>query len=264
MTEIDAAGRTSFRRAQLALALLAATLLVAAGVQALAPAPAAAAIDLGEECADPTVSSIECETTGGSGGSEGGAGEIVGPAEVIEVEGAAPSPCVAQPSLCEPSEVGGRHGPHADGAGQAPHGRHGGKPTKLAQTPEKDRDAAGHPSLGECKKVMTGDADLPLDQKLTRYSEVMNLLSERIRANVLQEEFLRSERLRLEGLGSSGSAVTTGLTQAIGSVERERFALRMRSFEVSKTFIRLQRQTDDELQALWRGCKDRFPGLWGD
>ncbi len=61
-------------RAKALLALLAATAALAGGTQALAPASAAAMINDGEECGEPTV---DCEPGGGAGGSGGSTGDTV-------------------------------------------------------------------------------------------------------------------------------------------------------------------------------------------
>jgi hypothetical protein len=107
------------------LAFLAAIAALAGGTQALAPTPAAAMINDGEECGEP---SVDCEPGGGAGGT----GETVD-TETIEVHGTAPSPCVLHPSPCLPSS--GRPRPGSGGSAN-PRPRHGGRPVRVADGPQ--------------------------------------------------------------------------------------------------------------------------------
>jgi len=115
------------------LTLLLATAALA-GAQALAPGLASATVQLGEECADPTYPSADCEPTGGGGGGSQGGGTSDGSnaGEVIEVHDTPPSPCVVNPSVCLPRETGGRpRGVQADRGPYQP--RHGGRPARVAE-----------------------------------------------------------------------------------------------------------------------------------
>jgi len=116
-------------RGKLLIALLAATAMLAAGAQALAPAPAAAVINEGEEC-DPntTSSSFDCEPDGGGGGGSGGGGDNTGGGEAgtpgdpetrgqetIVIESTVSNqPACRQGSLCLPSQPGSRQRPDPD------------------------------------------------------------------------------------------------------------------------------------------------------
>jgi hypothetical protein len=251
------------RRGGIALALLATTAALAGGVQVLSPATAAAAIDQGEECADPTVNSFDCETTGGGGGAESGGGtvgggdgdvgDIVGPVEVIEVESDAPSPCATHPAGCLPSQVGGGQRPGRDG-GRNPHEpRHGGKSTRAAQAPSGKLQ----PTWDQCKKAMAGQVVHPLDQKLARYSGLIKTLDSRIHGLYVQMEYLQSERTRLERLHAPIPAAE-GFTEAIRLIEDQQFALGTRRFELSRTYSSLKRTRDGEMASLRRNCDLTF------
>jgi len=120
------------------LALLAA-LIALVGAQALAPGLASAMVQMGEECADPTYPSVECETTGGGGGGGGsqggGASDGSNAGEVIEVHDTPPSPCAVSPSSCLPRETGG--GPRGVQADRGPYQpRRGGRPVRVAKVPK--------------------------------------------------------------------------------------------------------------------------------
>jgi hypothetical protein len=136
------------RRGRAMLALLTATAALSAGAQALAPAPALAMDNQGNECQNlPTWerSVCELENGGGSGaGGSGGAGGTNGDQggqtighETIEVHDTRPSHCQLSPSSCLPS--GGRPHPSSDGAGGLPHGRHGGRPVRVAEPKENEK-----------------------------------------------------------------------------------------------------------------------------
>lgn len=143
---MSASGHNARRRGTLLLALLVATATLAGGAQALAPAPAAAMINDGEECTDPA---WECEPGGGGGvggssaGDGQGGGGIVG-VETIAIKDARPSPCQLSPSSCLPS--GGRPAGGRSGDGGGPfRPQHGGRPTRVADAGGA-RDCAGFSS----------------------------------------------------------------------------------------------------------------------
>jgi|GEM_PF-1207267 len=135
MTETSKSHPRGPRRRSLLLTLLLATAALA-GAQALVPGLASATIQMGEECADPTYPSADCEPNGGGGGSQGGGtsdGSIAG--EVIEVHDTPPSPCVVNPSSCLPRETGNRlRGVQADRGPYQPH--RGGRPARVAERPK--------------------------------------------------------------------------------------------------------------------------------
>jgi hypothetical protein len=129
MTATRAARPQPRHHGGLLIVLLVATLVLAGGAQTLAPTPAAAMIDQGEECTDPI---LECEPGGGGGvGSSGGGGspnDTVG-SETIEVRGTRPSPCQLSPSSCLPSS--GRPPLGSNGA-RNPLRPRGGRPMRVA------------------------------------------------------------------------------------------------------------------------------------
>jgi|GEM_PF-754829 len=156
-------GRLAPLRASLLLALLAATALLAGGAQALAPAPAAAAVNQGEGC-DPNYPTADCEPTngGGGGGSSsgstqaGGTGdsEIIG--EPIYVEGTLPpSPCGA---FCLPSQVGRSHTGFLDRGGKDPRApRPRGRLTRVGEVAkEKGKGKKSTSAKEECQQLWEG------------------------------------------------------------------------------------------------------------
>jgi hypothetical protein len=109
----------SLRRAHRLLALLTATAVLAGGTQALAPTPALAMDNQGNECQNlPTWERTVCELENGGGSGAGGAGGAGGTNgdpggqtighETIEVHDTRPSHCQLSPSLCRPTQVGGQ------------------------------------------------------------------------------------------------------------------------------------------------------------
>jgi hypothetical protein len=179
-------GRNPLGRGLL-LALLTTTAL--AGPQALAPAPAAAAIAQGEDCADPTVVSIECETTGGGGGSSTGTiGE-----EVIEVEGAAPSPCVVQPSLCLPSQVGGTQRLAGDGAGSPRAPRRRGRSARRGELP-----IPPHVTAADCRDLREGRVIPPLEKREKRQRAELRVLWRKLGAQIRTQQVLEEEEKSLQ------------------------------------------------------------------
>jgi len=247
MTRTEATER-KFRFRGIALALLATTAALAAGVQALAPATAAAAIDQGEECSDPTGAPIECDTTGGGGGGGGTTGGGTVGSEVIVVEGKAPL-C----TTCMPSEIGGRHQPGADGAGQRPHGRHGGRPTRVAQSPKKNDE---RPSLEECQALWVGAVSLSVDSKIQGLAAAVESLDSQARDLIVQRGVLEVEASGL----TEGNARLDGLRQTIRTVDRQIYELRDRSFMLRTTRLRLQRERVREERNLRWECTGLYGG----
>jgi len=164
---------------------------------------------------------------------------------VIVVEGKAPL-C----TTCMPSEIGGRRPSGVDGFGQKTHGRHGGRPTRVAQAP----GGKLRPTWDECKKAMAGQFVHPLDRKMARYAGLIKTLDGQIHGLFLQIEYLQSERTRLERLHAPASAAQ-GFTAAIGLIERQQFELATRRFEMSQTYSTLKRARDGDMASLKRNCE---------
>jgi len=125
------------------IAMLIALLALGGGTQALAPAPAAAMIDLGEECGGPvTVDPSFCDENGGGGGQAGTGGNSAGGGdtenwqkpEVIEVRDPV-DPCRRSPSNCLPKQTGGGRQARADGPRTPFRSRHSARPTRVAEIP---------------------------------------------------------------------------------------------------------------------------------
>jgi len=137
------------------IALLASIAALGGGAAALAPAPAAAAVNQGEEC-DPSQPALDCEPTnggGGGGGSSGstdgsGAGEDQTIGEAIYVEGTLPaSPCGI---WCLPSHIGGSRPGFLDRGGKDPRApRARGRLTRVGEAP-KGKAGASQMTKDEC------------------------------------------------------------------------------------------------------------------
>lgn len=151
------------RRGRGRLALFAASAALATGAQALAPSPAAALNDQGNECQNLAVweaSTCEMEAGGGSGvggagsGAESDAegGEMIGE-ETIEVDGTPPSLCQLNPAICLPA--GGRPQPGRSGDRGRPYaGRSPRRPTRTAQAPKQ---RSNPPTREECDSLRGGN-----------------------------------------------------------------------------------------------------------
>jgi hypothetical protein len=134
--------RPAHRCTKTALALLTATAALSGGTQALAPTPALAMNNQGNECQNlPTWERTVCELedAGGSGASGGTAGGSNGSGgaptighETIEIHDTRPSHCQLSPSSCLPSMPGGRHQIGSDGV--RPRGpRPGHRPVRVGE-----------------------------------------------------------------------------------------------------------------------------------
>jgi hypothetical protein len=123
------------------LALIAATAVLAGGTQALAPTPAMAMNNQGNECQNlPTWERTVCELEdgGGSGASGGTAGGSNGSGgaptighETIVVHDTRPSHCQVSPSLCKPTQVGGQQ--IGSAGGETLHGLKGVRPIRVGE-----------------------------------------------------------------------------------------------------------------------------------
>jgi hypothetical protein len=146
------------------LALLAASAVLAAGAQALAPTPAAALNDQGNECQNLAVwEALTCEMETGVGGAGGGAesgaedGEMIGE-ETIEVYGTRPpdlppSPCKLSFWICGPNSGRPQAGRSGDG-GRRYAARPPRRPTRAAQAPKQKSNP---PTREECDNLSRGN-----------------------------------------------------------------------------------------------------------
>jgi|GEM_PF-2808554 len=198
MTSTDAVKPALLGRGKLLLALFAASATLAGGAQGLVPTPAAAMIGEGEECADPVVVSIECERTGGGGGGgggttgSGGSGGVVG-SEVIEVEGSAPSPCVVQPSLCLPSQVGGAQRLARDGAGSPRAPRRRGRSVRRGELP-----IPPHVTAEDCQDLKDGRVLTPIEKREKRQRAELRVLWKKLNVQIRTQQVLEGEEKSLQ------------------------------------------------------------------
>jgi hypothetical protein len=184
--------RSNYRGAGASIATLAVLLALAGGAQALAPAPAAAMIDLGEECGGPVVMDPSyCDENGGGGGSagggsgtpEGGGASYEQPGETIVIR----DPFVPVPDGL-PHEIGGRRQARADGPRIPFRSRHGAKPARVAEVPLA-RD--------ECVKLTRGLPVLGSDAIANRAYEEYEQITKRM--SLINQILERLEKKR-EGL----------------------------------------------------------------
>jgi hypothetical protein len=131
----------SKRRSGASIALLILLLALGGGAQVLAPAPAAAMIDMGGECGDPVVSDPSyCDENGGGGGQAGTGDSTSGDTEnwqrpeVIEIRDPV-DPCRGSSASCLPKQTGGGRQARADGPRIPFRSRHGARPARVAEIP---------------------------------------------------------------------------------------------------------------------------------
>jgi hypothetical protein len=180
-------------RTKALLALLAAIAALAGGTQALAPVPATAMINDGEECGEPTV---DCEPGGGAGGSGGGSSDTVG-SETIVIHDTAPSPLPSpcpRAASCLPSQLGGRQ-PGSSG-GRNPRPRHGGRPVRVGEAPkEKSRKLTNE----ECARLVTGELVLPKQQRVRDLSALGGSLASTLGSYLKRQANLENRIGQLRG-----------------------------------------------------------------
>jgi hypothetical protein len=211
--------RPAHRRTKTALALLTATAALSGGTQALAPAPALAMNNQGNECQNlPTWERTVCEMedAGGSGvpggtagGSNGSGGAPTIGHETIEVHDTPrPSHCQLSPSSCLPSMPGGRHQIGSDGV--RPRGpRPGHRPVRVGEvakgkTPTKD----------DCRKLKSGRFVFPSQEKVLALSVQLAGLARQMKTTnpkwwklKKQESDLLNELKRLSGSGADAALI---------------------------------------------------------
>ncbi len=269
--------KRALRRRPLIFGLLAATAALAGGAQALAPAPAAAMIDLGNDCANLSGSALfECEMRGaGSGGGSGSGGggstggntgdQIIG--EPIYVEGTLPpSRCVS----CLPNQIGdGRLG-FVERGGKHPHRGRGGRPKKgVVEVPIPPRV-----TLAACKKIKNGRLLLPFEaRERAQRAELVHLsfkLKEVLRrreALKAEEATLRSELKTLQLLQTENATEIARDEQRLGAIWN---SLETVESETAHYFALQDAILDSpakaERQAMLDACRDlarKPPASWG-
>jgi hypothetical protein len=158
--------------ASTSVALAVGLLALAGGTRVLTPDPAAAMIQVDDQCADAPYPTIDCEPTGGGAGG-GGGGNVVPSGtptrglEVIRAESVL-SPCQKDPLNCAQRQPGNPSHLGQDDGKPGGNGRHGGRPHRVAETnqprwvekcrDEISRDSAAVQKLRNFKKANPGVA----------------------------------------------------------------------------------------------------------
>jgi hypothetical protein len=270
MTETEATGRElPHRHTKTVLAVLTATAALAVGVQALAPNPAAAMINLGNECANLSGQALfECEMRGGGGaegGSSGGGGggsagggtgdQIIG--EAIYVEGTLPpSRCVS----CLPNQAGGGRLGFLERGGKHPHRGRGGRPKRgVVEVPIPPRV-----TLADCKKIKNGRLLLPFEaRERAQRAELIHLsfkLKEVLRrreALKAEEATLRAELKTLQLLPAENAMEIARDEQRLGEIwnNLETVESKTASYFALKEAV-LDSPAKAEREAMLAACKD--------
>jgi len=267
MTSTHATKRNPARRSMLLIALLAATAMLAGGAQALAPAPAAAAINEGEECEDPTLGSIDCESEsgGGGGGSEGSGtgdgagadGDTVG-TETIVIHDPV-SPCLRQPSSCRSSEIGGRPQARRDDGRSARAPRPRGVLGRGRKVP-----IWTHVTPEDCRRLRLGVLVLPSEIKEAAQRAQLGALGKKLKGQLSaqalrkEEEAILLEELKVLRRKPSDNGVEIGRDEMrLGEIWNSLEDLKSQT----APFFALQEEILNsparaERQALVKACKD--------
>ncbi len=252
----------SKRRSGAPIALLAALLAIGGGAQALAPAPAAAMIDLGEECGGPvTVDPSYCDETGGGGGQAGTGGNGAGGGdaenwqkpEVIEVRDPV-DPCRRSPSNCLPKQIGGGRQARADGPRTPFRSRHGARPTRVAEVPL---------TYFECRTLARGWSAAGLNPGLAVLGSdvIANRVDKeaaQVRLDIVAArgtlERLRKARAELGSTLNALAAARSGLggRSKILEVEEDLVGLNSRIADQERQLNALERLFSDKLERLQR------------
>jgi hypothetical protein len=269
------ARRLAHRRTKTALALLTATAALSGGAQALAPTPAMAMNNQGNECQNlPTWERTVCELedAGGSGASSGTAGGSNGSGgaptighETIEVHDTRPSHCQLSPSSCLPSMPGGRHQIGSDGV--RPRGpRPGHRPVRVG---EVAKGKAKQWTKAECEQFKSGRLLLPSEQEIRRL-EARIVSAEYKQTNLkkmLDQRRVEAVRLaeEVQALKARHAASKDVLAAeqryraamgGIPPVEREISAAADQFALLAKEHEALQLKRNAEAQALQKHCRD--------
>jgi cell division protein FtsB len=257
----------SLRWSRLLLALLTATATLSGGTQALAPTPALAMDNQGNECQNlPTWERTVCEMENGGGSGAGGTnggpdGPIVG-TETIEIHDTAPpSRC----TFCLPPQVGGGHLGFLDRGGKNPREpRHRGRPVRVGQVER------GKPTKEECERLKDRRLQVPSEREMR---EVEDRIVSTDQNQGSQEEKLSQLRAEAEQLAQEVQALKkrhAPSKDVLAAEERHRAALRsILAMEseiraIAGQFVRLvqdhqdlQTKRDAEVRPLRKQCKDR-------
>jgi hypothetical protein len=240
-------------------------------IAALAPTPALAMNNQGNECQNlPTWERTVCEMeNGGGAGGAGGAGGTSGDPggqtighETIEIDDTVPpSRCIG----CLPSQIGGGHLGFLDRIGRNPREpRHRGRPVRVGEV------AQGKPTREECERLKDGRIQVPSVREM-REVEDQIVSTDQKQGN--QEKKLG--RLRAEaGRLAQGVQVLKKKHAPSGDVlaAEERYRSAMTSIPAMESEIRaiadqfvrlvqdhqaLQTKRDAEVRPLRKQCKDR-------
>ena len=253
------------------LALIATAATLAAGSQALAPTPATAMDNQGNECQNlPTWERTVCEMENGGGsgvpGGSAGSSNSSGGAptignETIEVEGTRPSHCQLSPSSCLPTMPGDRHQIGSDGVrprGPRPGGH---RPIRVGEV------AKGTWTERRCRKFIFGVALTPArEAERDAQGKEQGLLTWKF---ALASEESAAERaewsVRRELSRAHDLNRTVGLEVRLTALARARRWLQLRldlnEGKVRRAQAELQRahaEAEAEDEALRQMCKQRY------
>jgi hypothetical protein len=257
-------------RSRLLLALLTATATLAGGAQALAPTPALAMDNQGNECQNlPTWERTVCELENGGGSGAGGAGGAMGDPdgpvvghETIEIHDTAPPP---RCTFCLPSQIGGGHLGFLDRGGRNPREpRHRGRLARVGEVVQ------GKPTKEECERLKDRRLQVPSEREMR---EVEDRIVSTDQNQGSQEEKLSQLRAEAEQLAQEVQALKkrhAPSKDVLAAEERHRAALRsILAMEseiraIAGQFVRLvqdhqdlQTKRDAEVRPLRKQCKDR-------
>jgi hypothetical protein len=274
MTETQNPGRRASRRTKTALALLTATAALSGGTQALAPTPALAMNNQGNECQNlPTWERTVCEMEDAGGSGAGGSGNTNGDQggptignETIEVHGTAPSP---RCSFCLPSQIGGGHLGLSDRGGKNPREpRHRGRLTRVGEAP---KGKAKPPTKAECEKFKADRLELPTDREL-RANEAQLVKTDKRRIE-LEKELVRldkeaaelAEQIRSLKISRAPSKVVFAIedryyrvTASIPTVHRKIGAAKDEFVQLTREHEALQLKRAAEAGALQKRCRSLY------
>ena len=269
--------KRDLRRRPLIFGLLAATVALAGGAQALAPAPAAAMINLGD-CANLSGPALfECEMrgagSGGGSGSGGGGGSTGGDAgdqiigEPIYVEGTlSPPRCVG----CLPNQIGGGRLGFGEGGGKHPHRGRGGRLKRgVVEVPIPTRL-----TLADCKKIKNGRLLLPFEARERAQRAELVHLSFKLKEVLRRREALKAEEASLHSelkilrlLPSENATEIARDEQRLGEIwdSLETLGSKTARYFALEEAI-LDSPAKAERQAMLDACKDlerKPPASWG-
>jgi hypothetical protein len=252
---------TNRRGGGASIALLIALFALASGAQALAPAPAAAMIDMGGECGDPVVSDPSyCDENGGGGGQADAGGNSAGGdtenwqrPEVIEVRDPV-DPCRRSPASCLPKQTGGGRQARADGPRIPLRSRHGARPARVAEIPVTFPECRTLARGWIADGLMPGLAVLGSDVIANRVDKEAAQVRLDIVAARGTLERLRKARAELGSTLNALAAARSGLggRSKILEVEEDLVGLNSRIADQERQLNALERLFSDKLERLQR------------